>query len=56
VEYCVLILSRLAFALTHWIPFPVPLNPFVALENLVPPGWRKLFLPYDIIVWAEAIE
>lgn len=55
-EYCMLILTRLVFALQQKIriPLPLPLNPLVALENFIPPRWRHRFLPYDVVVVAEA--
>ena len=52
-QYCMLILSRLVLALLQAVPFPLPLNPLLALENLVPDRWRSRFLPYDIVVVAE---
>ncbi|MEQ1850413.1 MAG: class I SAM-dependent methyltransferase [Chthoniobacteraceae bacterium] len=53
-EYCMLILTRIAFLLLQKSPVPLPLNPLVALENLVPKRWRLKFLPYDVVVIAEA--
>ena len=52
-QYCMLILSRLVLAQLQVVPFPLPLNPLLALENLVPDRWRSRFLPYDIVVVAE---
>ncbi len=52
-EYCMLILTRLVVALYQLLRFPLPLNPLLALENLVPAGWRLNLLPYDIVVVAE---
>ncbi len=54
VEYCMLILTRLAGVLLHLFRVPLPLIPFIALENLIPMSWRLRFLPYDIMVIAEA--
>lgn len=53
VEYCMLILSRCVIALNHWLRVALPLNPLVALENLIPNGWRSRLKPYDIVVVAE---
>ncbi len=53
-EYCMLILTRLVMALLQLIRIPVPLNPLVALENLVPRGLRGKLLPYDVVVVAES--
>ena len=53
VEYCMLILTRLASVLLHRLRIPLPLNPLLALENLVPSGMRVRLLPYDIVVVAE---
>jgi ubiquinone/menaquinone biosynthesis C-methylase UbiE len=53
-EYCMLILTRLSFALLQKIRIPLPLNPLVAFENLIPKRWRHRFLPYDVVVVAEA--
>lgn len=55
-EYCMLILTRLVFALRQVIRLPLPLNPLLALENLVPRRWRLRFLPYDIVVIAETAD
>ena len=55
VEHCMLILTRLVMALLQKVRVPLPLNPLVALENLVPERWRMKFLPYDVVVIAEAI-
>ena len=55
VEHCMLILTRLVAALQQKVRVPLPLNPLVALENLVPERWRMKFLPYDVVVIAEAI-
>jgi len=55
VEYCMLIVSRCVIALHHWIRIPLPLNPLVALENLIPRSLRSWLLPYDIVVCAEKI-
>jgi ubiquinone/menaquinone biosynthesis C-methylase UbiE len=55
VEYCMLIIARCVIALNHCIPIPLPLNPLVALEDLIPVSWRKYLLPYDIVVRAEAM-
>ena len=56
VEHCMLILSRLVMALLQKVRVPLPLNPLLALENLVPERWRMKFLPYDVVVVAEAIH
>ena len=56
IEYCMLIVSRIVIALGHWISIPLPLNPLVALENLVPTRLRSWLLPYDIVVCAEKKE
>jgi len=53
-EHCMLILTRLVIALLQKFRIPLPLNPLLAMENLVPPRWREKFLPYDIVVVAEA--
>ena len=53
-EHCMLILTRLVAALQQKVRVPLPLNPLVALENLVPERWRMKFLPYDVVVVAEA--
>jgi ubiquinone/menaquinone biosynthesis C-methylase UbiE len=53
VEYCMLIVSRCVIAINRLVSIPLPLNPLVALENLVPASWRKFLLPYDIVVLAE---
>jgi SAM-dependent methyltransferase len=53
-EYCMLILTRLAMVLLQLIRIPLPLNPLVALENLVPRSLRGKLLPYDVVVVAEA--
>lgn len=53
VEYCMLILTRLVSVLLHWLHIPLPLNPLVALENLIPAAMRPRLLPYDIVVVAE---
>ena len=55
VEHCMLILTRLVLALQRIVRVPLPLNPLVALENLVPRRWRLKFLPYDVVVVAEAV-
>jgi ubiquinone/menaquinone biosynthesis C-methylase UbiE len=55
-EYCMLIFTRLAIALLHLLRVPLPLNPLLALENLVPSRWRLRFLPYDIVVIAETAD
>ena len=49
VEVCALILARLVFAATMWLRVPLPLNPLALLESLVPTGWRKFFLPSNVI-------
>lgn len=56
VEHCMLILSRLVFALLIKLRVPLPVNPLLGLENLVPARWRLRFLPYDIVVVAENAE
>ena len=56
VECCMLIITRIVIALNHWIHIPLPLNPLVALENLVPKRLRLWLLPYDIVVCAERRE
>ncbi len=52
-EYCMLIGSRLVLFLLHRLRFPLPLNPFVGLENFIPSSWRHFFLPSDLVVIAE---
>jgi hypothetical protein len=48
-----LILTRLVGVLMHYLRIPLPLNPLLALENLVPRvRWLRL-PPYDIVVIAE---
>ncbi len=56
VEYCVLILARLACQLLHYIRVPLPIIPLLALENLVPQALRLSFLPYDIVVVAQKVS
>jgi 2-polyprenyl-3-methyl-5-hydroxy-6-metoxy-1,4-benzoquinol methylase len=56
VEYCVLILARLVCLLHHYLRVPLPINPLLALENLVPGAMRLHFLPYDIVVIAENVS
>lgn len=51
-EYCMLILSRLVIALLQALRIPLPLNPLLMLENLVPAAWRSRLLPHDIVVVA----
>ena len=53
VEYCMLILTRLAIAFQHAFRIPLPLIPLVALENLTPASVRGKLLPYDVVVVAE---
>ena len=53
-EYCMLILTRMVLWMLQTFRFPLPLNPLLALENLVPRRWRDRLLPYDIVVVAEA--
>jgi 2-polyprenyl-3-methyl-5-hydroxy-6-metoxy-1,4-benzoquinol methylase len=53
IEYCMLILTRLVGVLLQWLRIPIPLNPLLALENLVPGALRRRLLPYDIVVVAE---
>ena len=55
-EYCMLILTRLVLGLLHLIRVPLPVNPLLALENLVPARLRRLFCPYDIVVVAQAAD
>lgn len=47
-----LILTRLVGVLIHYLRIPLPINPLLALENLVPGGMRLSLLPYDIVVIA----
>jgi len=56
VEYCMLILTRLVAALLHYLRVPLPLNPLLLLENLVPSAIRPKLLPYDIVVVAEKVS
>ena len=56
VEVCMLIAARLAISAIHLLHIPLPLNPLVALENLVPIPWRKYLLPYDIIALARRAD
>ena len=56
VEYCMLILTRLVAALLHYLRVPLPLNPLLLLENLVPGAIRPKLLPYDIVVVAEKVS
>lgn len=53
-EYCMLILTRWVLWMLQKFRMPLPLNPLLALENLVPRRWRARLLPYDIVVVAEA--
>jgi len=36
-------LKPCVIALNHWIPIPLPLNPILALENLVPRSLGKVY-------------
>jgi 2-polyprenyl-3-methyl-5-hydroxy-6-metoxy-1,4-benzoquinol methylase len=55
-EYCMLLLTRLVLVLMQIIRLPLPLNPLLALENIVPRPWRAKLLPYDVVVVAETAD